>query len=580
MSKMADSDTLARMAGYERLVTSEPVSFAACGSTMTPGTLLLTDHRVVLDAGGGHHVEVPVGAIRRISLSLLRNRLRLDVGEDCVIIAGERVARVHGALSALLTGVGPGDERGAGPEELLDAFDSLLMRGPLAHPGELVVTTRRLHFRAHSRLDELVGARPFDLALENVRRVGAIGWPEKRLTLSTNDGDHVFAVEQPAEHVRRLVPLLLRPETFGLGCLPFGELPLASDAEPFVAPWREVVGWALGERIEHGAPAARWTEELVADRGWLVVTSERAMFLPLGGPTADARPFVAPLHGVGTFTPSDPSHIALSYDGADVTLHPLGGARTIRRLLPLLALSPAAREVPEEDGALSQVLGDATSLRLSMGEVELLSRAGERVVDLGHALGVVLGVMPDATFEAGAEVAVEVGRTEGVYRFMAQVLGVRRSIGEGSGLILELSYPDEVGFSNRRGHFRAPAQARAAMRRLVFAEGRGYEALPGEQAVGVADLSDGGCRLLSDEELTVGDEVRLTLDLCGTPVDVDARIVRQQGPDAQDGWLCGVRFFNVGESVHDRIHREVFRLQRELLVRRADTRGDRPRASA
>lgn len=583
---MADTDVVARMAGYERLVTTEPVSFAACGSAMTAGTLLLTDHRLVLDAGGGHVVEVPVAAIRRVSLSPLLHRLRLDVGDDTIVISGERVSRIHGALSALLTGGDADAELGAGPEELLDAFDSLLMRGPLAHPGELVVTTRRLHFRAHRRMDELAGAHPFDVPLTKVHRVGAVGWPVRRLTVTTMAGEHVFAVDQPAEHVRRLVPLLVRPETFGLGTLPFGQLPPLGDAEECVSTWRGEIGWADGEIAEQAAPAARWVRDGVAERGWLVVTTQRALFLPLGGPDGEADAFVASLNDLEASIPGEPSEVALTCDGAVALVHPFGGARTVRRMLPRLAQSLSPRESTDEGGTLRQMLGQSASLRLAMGEVELLSRAGERIVDLGHALGIVLGITPDAAFEAGASLTVEVGRAEGVYRFATRVLGLQRAPADpergGAGaMILEVRLPEEIAFTNRRGHFRAPAHTLAKARRLVFAEGRGYEALPGGQMVGVSDLSDGGCRVLADEELSVGDEVRLSLDLCGSNVDVDARIVRQQGPDRLDGrWMCGLRFFNVTQPTHDRIHREVFRLQRELAVRRADTRSDAPVATA
>lgn len=565
----------ATMAGFERLVTSEPVEYSACGEPLHQGTLVLSDHRVVLDAGGGHLCEVPLGAIRRMSLSPFRRRLRLDVGDDVVLILGERVTRIYGALSALLNGPAAGDELAAGAEELLDAIDGMLMRGPLAHPGELVVTTRRLHFRAHRRLDELAGAGPFDVPLAGVVEVGLRGWPERRLVVTTPEAEHVFALSHPVETMQRLGQLLVRAETFGLGPVPFGELPLLRDAAPILATWRPHVRLAESDQPRLALPAARWVREHAAQRGWLVLTAQHLSFLPLAGP-GSAEPFVAPLHELGASAGTDASQLVVTAGEESVRLSVLGGARTVRRLMPRLTLSAVLPEAPQSEGALRQLVGELTSLRLLAGEEELLSRSGEQLVEMDGGIGLLLTMTPDVAFDEGAPVTIEAGKGEGVYRFGARVRGLRRAsdLGEpGSGVLLELEQTTDIAFTNRRGHFRAPAQLVATMRRLVYTESRGYEPAGPDEEVAVADLSTGGCRLLVAGELGVGDEKRLTLDLSAGRTEVDARVVRSLGPAAVEGHtMYGVGFFNVTQPVHDRVQREVFRLQRELLLRRADAR--------
>lgn len=570
------------MAGYERLVTSEPVEFSACGEPLRHGTLLLTDHRLVLDAGKGHVVEVPLAAVQRVSLSPFLRRLRLDIGEECITIVGDRVTRIHGALSALLHGPASGDELAAGSEELLDAMDAMLMRGPLAHPGELVVTTRRLHFRAHRRLDELAGARPMDLPLDGVREVSLRGWPERRLVVTTPTEELTFSVDHPVETIRRLVPLLVRAETFGLGPIPFGDLPAPDAGAAILEAWGPTIGARDGVKPLLAAPAARWTREHVATRGWLLITERHVLFLPLGGPRDGAEPFVAALGDVGASVGDDASQLVVAAGETQLRVNPLGGARTVRRLMPRLTLSAVLPEPSQQEGAVRQLVGELSSVRLLVGETELLSRSGEQLVELDGAIGLVLSITPDLAFEVGAAVTLEAGKNEGVYRLQGRIRGLHRAAEvtdapTAAGVVLALELVGEITFTNRRGHFRAPAQLAATVRRLVFAEGRGYEAVGETTAVGVADLSTGGCRLLLPGELAVGDETRLSVELAGAVTEVDCRVVRTLGVQPQEGQhMYGVRFFNVTQPIHDRVQREVFRLQRELLLRRADSRTVAP----
>ena len=128
----------------------------------------------------------------------------------------------------------------------------------------------------------------------------------------------------------------------------------------------------------------------------------------------------------------------------------------------------------------------------------------------------------------------------------------------------ELRVLGPVERTQRRGAVRAPL-------RLAVTVNAGKEDRTGV----TVDLSEGGARLLLDTAPTdsdgsvphtSGDRLRLSLDLDGTVVEDDVRLVRRFLRD-DDRWEVSVRFTGLSERSEDDIRRRVFSELRTLRAR-------------
>ena len=547
----------------------------------------LTDRRLLFRELEGFEVapqlEMSLTAIERAELVGLRGRLRVSGGGSVVTFGGAMVPRLHGGISALLHDRESSDlEPYDTPEEILDTWSVSLFRGPIAHPGELVVCNRRIHFTPLRRLDELVGAKRFDVPLAAVTQLAVRGWPQRRLVLRTNDGEHVFGVTDPVAHFKALIPILRDAgQPVGPEAISDNDVS-AEEIAHLVQAWWTVTDWGPGERVLLASRSLHFPRESIARPGTVLLTTERVLFLPAAGPGRDPHALIFRAEAIVPIeTLRAPNELHFVCAGEEVRLMPRGGRPFVQRLY-------ARKKAADEDStsmvsngaAISLILGEAQRLRLLRDKEVLLALRRDLILDLGDGLGVVFPGTPDSSLEVGTVVTLEIGHSEGLYRFDATVTGVRPVSGDDvdpselGRVMLVVAYPEDIQFFNRRNRVRVMMNGPVSARPLTFHEDRGYQTRSQRLPLHLQDLSPLGCGTLGAEPIGIGERLLLKIPLTGGTVEVRGEVVRQHRTSDPELPMChGLKFWGVPEPVADRIYREVVRRQREALMVRAEQRA-------
>ena len=557
------------------------------GTPIAEGSVTLTNLRLLFRPLPGVHevpeLEVPLSAVASAHLRGLRPRLRLEVGEHVVVLEGPMASRIHGSLSALLYGP-PWDESREEPEELLTSFEASLFRGPVTHPGQLVLTSRRLHFAPSRALDAAVGAGPFDVPLERVTCLSISGWPERRLVVRATSSERRFAVHDApgalqtiARRVQRCAPATSGPTSLGVASI--------DEAAPSIALWRPHLGFHAEEELVAVAPCLHWRSASMVERGWLVRTTMRMLFVPTDGP-GDATGAV--IQG-GESILVDRGRL----DGPDIYVRVMGHEHRFSPIGPDdptldPTRAPSAISVNSDKPAfscanpVSLILGPTRYVRiLQEGEI-LVSLRRNYVIDIGQGLGLALPGTPDSAFSVGSRLTVEVGRDEGVYSFDAHVDALEPApeglLGQNARqLMLVVGYPDDIRFYNRRDRFRVAMNLPIDAWPMAFGEDGETHRAATRIPLLLDDLSPDGCSILSQGFMRDGSWVVLDLDLDvdGEAAEVMGEVVRSESTsDPTHPWRHGVRFSSVQRAVQDRIYREIVRRQRDDLSLRADLRRE------
>lgn len=232
--------------------------------------------------------------ISSFSLTGIRRRLEVCTPARTVRFMGDVLPALYSALKA-------NDE----VKEGLVAADALehevwpaqLYRGPVSHPGALVLTATGLAFVATGALDSLAGVESLiDTPIARIERVSLRGRLDPRIEVHADDGRAVFACADASGRYDQIVAWLARRSAGpirvegapGSG----GTLGEIEEIEGVLAPWR--ARYSLPERPLAFTPAVGLRAASGAT-GWLLLDEESLVWLRGRVPGERARPLWLPL---------------------------------------------------------------------------------------------------------------------------------------------------------------------------------------------------------------------------------------------------------------------------------------------
>lgn len=157
----------------------------------------------------------------------------------------------------------------------------------------------------------------------------------------------------------------------------------------------------------------------------------------------------------------------------------------------------------------------------------------------------------------GLKVSVEYSTQTGIYRFG----GVVTEVGEDGTAWFRMNRPSKWDHLQRRRFFRLSISVAVWWRPVRGEEGgvgRFREAL-------THDLSGGGLRLAFEEDLPVGTELQLKIDIGEhRPVEATGKVVRSCYREDDGVVLASIEFLEIDEVDRDRLIRYLFQRQGEL----------------
>ena len=547
-----------------------------------PGTVALSSRRLLFTptsrlemwAWGTGRVELPVHELEDVHISGVLPVLHLRGERRSWRIGGSLAPALCGAIRILQGGelrelIPPGER-----ELVVDSWGARLGRGDeRPRPGTVVVGSHRLVF-----VQSGSGGGIDEIALHDVTRLGPDPASTRRLLLQLGDRTVVILVAHAPERARELARLVLAVRTRDEPpVLRNGEI----EAEGFdaqLAPWVEaelVPPHAADERTLIAGAALQWVGADQARRGWLGLTSQRAIFVPTGPTMAAAPPTVFPID----HDPSDDRFgeraVMLGPEAAAQIL-PRGGRLFVdafwaawRRLRP-----STGKGTVRGSQAVDAILGTALFVQLLDGGEALVTLPYACVSRSGDSLSLGFQGTPDRAIEVGRLLRVEVARVDGLYQFRAMVRSIDRvphpSDEKATGIQLLLDLRSDVQRVEHRSGFRVKTNANVD---IYVLEKRRDAWFVGETVSGCAldDLSIVGCGLWAPHQLPEDARLRIPLPLAEGELDVHATVARFEAPRTHGGpWRYGLRFVSLPESSRDRLHADILLRQRSDVARRLE----------
>ncbi len=554
------------------------------------GRLVVDRHRLrfapASETESDHILDLDLGSLGPPELQGRPPVFRVSVAGRTLEISGGVASDAYSVVLAAQQGQEFGEDTGDLPR--LERHEAALWRGPLRHPGTLVVGSHQLQFLPDSPGDGLLQVAPIAMAHGEIGRVLLSGWPRRRLYVVSNAGErHKLAVNEPDAMFRALVQRMHNGQTQRTQAQP-----LETDhTKAAIDTWSTVVPLE-GEELLIGVPAIRVDTEADASPGVLLVTRRRVLFFPAGGPTGPAR---ASQHRVTEITRE---HSADPLWRDSVRFRCGGG---LHRYLPAADESfltlfwdrcrAPSRIIPVEANSrsLQQLDGAARFLRLRQpNRVEHLASPGAlvRMSDC-WLLAMPRSLAPEV--QPGARLTVELGRNDGVAQFDTEIVQIDPRIEADISLVLPeelradhrlvaVTPPAVVRLFNQRRAFRVAVELNAVASRAMPVWPEGVDAVDGTDStvstepdtasqigLRLLDLSTGGCAVQASEALETGSQIDLMLPLPGRSVQTAARVLRVQnstgGPHRY-----GLRFEGLRQMDEDSIHRHVLACQRAELA--------------
>ena len=602
----APENTIEFQPGERVLVQGVATSYAN-GLIATRGEVVLTDKRIRFLTGGGletliwtfPELDHPLEAITRAELSGVRKLLEVWIDGERRIFGGPIIPKLFNSLQAMGVESGPGEEAFYRPEGVFRSYPASLYRGPLAHPGELVISESRLSFTPSSRLDSIVGARSNHINLVDVIHIEVLN--NRRLSVQSREERLLLEIAKPLERLKDLLPMIRDALTGQLDDLQQDGL---DGFDELFQEWTPSLNVGTAEPVVLTGPAIHWAKASSGTRGWLALTDRRLLFLPSGGPKGEQGPVAIELTLLQQGESLNPEDIFVQYEDQAFHFSPLTGAGFIdafwmltepiiteeieieevnRRLAEAPQEAPVELAPPSEarsdDHTIKRVVGSLLSLSVSRNKTSILLLTPAFTIRAQAGLGILMTQAPGLRFKRGELLEIGFAQPEGTYTFetivhrMAPVpASLQPTYPDAIGLLV-VEMPQDLQFNNRRGEFRvASTTPTGAIVRFL-------NDIPGvtdeQVTASLANLSMGGCLLETRGFIPDGAETVITLDIEPKPVEVQAVCVRADPPeDIRGSWRFGMRFVHLPESVYARINQEIVRRQREELAKKALEKED------
>lgn len=257
------------------------------------GELQVTSHRIRFQPNTVEDVvglaagfDDPVDDITGFEFTGLRHRLEVRSAHRTTRFMGEVLPALYGALRCLAD-VKSGAVSSGGME--YSVIPASLWRGPVTHPGALVLTPTRLAFVVTGLLDSLAGVQGLsETPVGSITSVSVVGRLEPRIEITAGGARATYAcgdVNERYEHILAWIAARGPGPTWPPAGAEDGVPP--PEVEALLAPWRRAQ--ALPE-VRVFTPAVGVSPGNPATPGFLVVGEEVMVWLPGPGPGgANAR---------------------------------------------------------------------------------------------------------------------------------------------------------------------------------------------------------------------------------------------------------------------------------------------------
>jgi len=481
------------------------------------------------------------------------------------------------------------------------------VNGPLTQRGTFIVSGSQLTFTMEGRLDSMISSHTLSMPVSDIERLASRAG--NRIAISCAGETNLFEMAQSEERLRDLFALLLQ---------------YRDDREPEgseVSGWRGEAAAATlarmapdlvldeGEDVLLLGPALQWMSEATVRRGAAVVTAKRLLFIP--GVASEKR-LAATLRELRRvpFGEELTSQLQLLVGRRHLRFTPRGGSSFTDRFWATVEALIGPVDVPEtDDSALTS--GEQASVTLeflprNMGRVKYvsISRDGRLISRIApgdtlrqpDGFGVFYPSLPSAELEEGAELDIEVGREDGIYRFTSTLLRIDDSpqkqqdassedgidevgsealsvqssvplhlVREGQ-FLLVIQYPEDLRFLNRREGFRVPFDILTRVRQAARDADGILTGVGSFFRCTIDDLAVIGCSLRTPRDIEVGSMLAIEIPLRDTVLVVHGTCIRR-GADDGSGLpaLYGFRFEKLRLVDEDTLHLSLTRRQRQSL---------------
>ena len=613
LNEKSEGDTPSAFDPGERVLVQGQATSYANGVIATRGEVLLTDKRLRFLPGSGletliwtfPELDHPLEAITRAEMSGVRKLIEIWVDGERRVFGGPVVLKLFNSLQAMGIKAGPDGEALHQPDGVFRSFAASAFRGPLAHPGEVIISETHVSFTPTGRLDSLVGARACIIPLVDLMHLEVL--ENNRLILVGRKDSLALKISKPLTRLQELLPLTANALSAGLDNL---QEESASKGSPdnfddLLQSWHSQLDLRLGEPIVLTGPAIHWVRPQAGTRGWLALTDSRLLFLPSTGPDGNSKPVIVDLTDLNRGESLNPDDIFIETDGSHLHFKPLTGAGFIDAFWMLsepiltdeidkkdllqqekeaekdeigsqptqIGLEPGS-ESRSDDHTLNRVIGTLLSLSIHRDAKTILVLRPAFTIRTKEGMGVLLTQAPGLRFRRGELIEIQFAQPEGTYQFdtlvhrMAPVpSNIARTYPDAMGLLV-VEMPTGFHFHNRRQNYRIEPPSPCSVEVLFLEETPG---LSDDQIAGtLSNLSMSGCQITSRDFIPEGTKVVLKIEINEDIVEIQSMCLRNDPPeDIRGEWMYGFRFIHLSDDARKKINQEIVRLQREELARKA-----------
>jgi hypothetical protein len=556
-----------------------------------PGELVVREETLqfTFDDGSEDVLTLPVSGLTKIRLHPDEGLLILTLGETRHLFVGAVLGELTESIQGLMDGPSWRDgagEAGAGPDTdpsdddesalrlgadatSADDHTAMLRSGPVGHKGTVSLDATQLRYAPTGVLDAMVGVRPVTVDWSEVRRISILKGNDGLLEVAHLGGSIILQTETPAALHAAILARLHASQAV-----------IADD----VSAREEAItaltlGWSAAQADGDGFDplaflAQHCTEDGDAWPGALVLRRDTLHFLPLradrtgsgGALTLDVSTVVrlgGPSRGglpTLRLSSGDRRYAFILASGVSGIQRFWDRCRAPSRVLPWDTMGPHTR---------ARLSGSARFVRLTPADGPSIEIAPARALPREDTWAVVVPGPTATALSVGTRLLVEVGQSEGVYAFDAEVVQVEAPSVDDvhERATLELRPARDLRVYNQRQGFRVGVEFGASAR----ARSEGGQLPPHERvAMAVQDLSIGGCRVRAEASLPVGALLDVTLHLPDGTLRTRAWVLREEPIDAFPGQPYGIRFERLRAVDEDRIHRLVLARQRANLTMPSD----------
>ncbi|HIA04675.1 MAG TPA: PilZ domain-containing protein, partial [Myxococcales bacterium] len=463
----------------------------------------------------------------------------------------------------------PDGEQG---ERALESWKVGLYSGPLASPGRLVLSMRRMHFEPGRRLDAALGVKGHSVCWYEVNSIRLKGRLNRKLLFECRDRVITVDVNNPAQRFLDLVSLYresigpLEPEVNADVEISEG------DARFILQRWAEYLNMGKLAMIVAATPALHWCDGWWMRRGWLVLTAQQLLFIPSGPPRADSGVVVLPLTdcSLGKHADSDGGldRLILESGNQSWVFSPLAGPSFVDRVAQLCGQGARTGYWEQEWGAqFVPLIGEAAFAEFEVDDVVVETLRPAHFFPHEDGIGVFTRNAPDPRLHVGANTVFNVSSADGMYQLRgAVVVNERIATGQGAAedmaFLIVIAQSPQLNLTDRRRHFRVDATEAMAGRCMAYSMTQGWYETKHPLRLRLKNLSLSGCAIYSNRELEAGSQVMLYLPPRTKPLRLQAKVVESvQSPEGPQPWFARVQFLQIDKSDTRLITEQIVRFQ-------------------